>query len=166
MSDLHHDLVKKRVQLANHIPTDLPPLYADADQLWRVFSNLIGNALKHNPHEIQLTLDVAVVNPGQTCQVKHLWQRTGEECSPPCIRSAVPLMLCAIRDSGKGIANELLSQLFEPYFRGPQAHYMPGLGLGLYLCKQIIEAHGGDIGVTSRLGKGTTFWFTLPIQPA
>ncbi|ESA37776.1 response regulator receiver sensor signal transduction histidine kinase [Leptolyngbya sp. Heron Island J] len=166
LSDLSHELAKKRVRLKNEIPSDLPPVYADADQLWRVFSNLIGNALKHNPHEIQLTLDVAVVNPGQTCQVKHLWQRIGEECSPPIIRSSSPLMFCAIRDSGEGIANDLLPELFESYFRGPQAHYMPGLGLGLYLCKQIIEAHGGDIGVASRLGKGTTFWFTLPIRPA
>ena len=164
LSDLNHELVKKRVQLVDHIPTDLPPVYADADQLWRVFSNLIGNALKHNPHEIYLTLDVAVVDPGQTAQVKRLWQRSGGDCSPPHVRSTIPLMLCAIRDSGRGITSELLPQLFESYVRGPQARYMPGLGLGLHLCKQIVKAHGGDIGVASRLGEGTTFWFTLPIQ--
>ncbi|MEM9767483.1 MAG: sensor histidine kinase, partial [Cyanobacteria bacterium P01_D01_bin.71] len=58
------------------------------------------------------------------------------------------------------------SRLFELYARGRQSRYIPGLGLGLYLCKQIITAHGGDIGVVSQPGRGSLFWFTLPLIEA
>ncbi|MEO0542119.1 MAG: sensor histidine kinase, partial [Cyanobacteria bacterium P01_A01_bin.105] len=72
-------------------------------------------------------------------------------------------LLCRVRDTGIGIPPEQRSRLFELYTRGKRARYMPGLGLGLYVCKQIITAHGGDIGIASPVEQGTVFWFTLPL---
>jgi signal transduction histidine kinase len=164
--DLQHSLVKKRVQLVNHVTSELPLVNADANQLWRVFSNLIGNALKHNPHDIQLTLDAIVLKPGQRSEWVDRWmgERTGrisqiQQCSN------ISMLLCIVQDNGIGIVTEQCQRLFELYTRGNRARYMPGLGLGLYLCQQIISAHGGEIGVNSHPGKGSMFWFTLPLYP-
>ncbi|MCU0570435.1 MAG: sensor histidine kinase, partial [Oculatellaceae cyanobacterium Prado106] len=70
---------------------------------------------------------------------------------------------CTVQDNGLGIPPEQCDKLFNPYFRGTAKGKSVGLGLGLYLCQQIIQAHGGQIGVTSEVGQGTAFWFTLPI---
>jgi signal transduction histidine kinase len=167
--DLNHSLTKKRIQLINHITDDLPIVNADANQLGRVFSNLIGNALKHNPHGIQLTLDANVVESAQTrCPVR-VWDegvKSVKQLVKQLVQPQVPMLLCVMQDSGIGIAPEQCQHIFELYARGTKARYTPGLGLGLYLCKQIVEAHGGKIGVISCLGEGSTFWFTLPLYPA
>lgn len=160
--DLNHSLTKKRIQLIDRITDDLPMVNADANQLWRVFSNLIGNALKHNPHGIVLTLDANVVDGQTRRQVR---ERDNQIKSVKLIQPQAPMLLCAIQDSGIGIASEQCQHLFELYARGTKARYTPGLGLGLYLCQRIVEAHGGKIGVISRLGEGSTFWFTLPLYP-
>ena len=138
-------------------------------------SNLIGNALKHNPHEIELTLEASVVEPAQKCKrerggsrdrtEKLLMQQHVQSQIQAQIQPQVPMLLCMVQDTGIGIAPQQCHQLFELYARGVQARYMPGLGLGLYLCKQIIEAHGGEIGVVSQVGEGATFWFTVPLYP-
>ncbi|MBD2771382.1 sensor histidine kinase [Iningainema tapete] len=161
--DLNHSLTKKRIQLINHITDDLPVVNADVNQLRRVFSNLIGNALKHNPHEIQLILDASVVESGHCRQVK-VWENRVESVKQ-LVQPQAPMLLCEIQDNGIGIASEQCPYLFKLYARGTKARYTPGLGLGLYLCKQIVEAHGGKIGVISSLGDGATFWFTLPLYP-
>lgn len=62
------------------------------------------------------------------------------------------------------MSQEMCDRLGQLYVRGKEARYSSGLGLGLYLCRQIITAHGGDIQVQSRSGEGTTFGFTLPLQ--
>ncbi|NJR61251.1 MAG: sensor histidine kinase, partial [Cyanobacteria bacterium CRU_2_1] len=104
-----------------------------------VYQNLIANALKHNPPRLTLTLDA---------QLEENWIR------------------CTVTDDGIGISSEQCDKLFNPYFRGSQKPKSVGLGLGLYLCQQIIQAHGGEIGVQSQIGEGTTFWFTLPVSEA
>ena len=62
-----------------------------------------------------------------------------------------------------GISPEQCEHLFELYVRGDQSQHSVGLGLGLYLCRQIIEAHSGKIGVICSPGAGAIFWFTLPL---
>lgn len=142
LADVESKLAQDQVELHNLIEPNLPLVSADQTHLWRVFSNLIDNALKHNPPGIQLTLAATVVKDNQ--------------------------LLCHVQDNGVGIPHDQCKRLFDLYARGSRARYMPGLGLGLYLCKQIITAHGGNIGVSSQLGQGTTFWFTLPLfdQPS
>jgi signal transduction histidine kinase len=70
-----------------------------------------------------------------------------------------------VTDTGCGIAPTHLPQVFETFYRVPGQRSDTGSGLGLALVKQIIESHGGRVGVESVLNQGSTFWFTLPIAP-
>ena len=124
--------------LHTHIPARLPHLHVDPNQLYRVYENLLANALKHNPPGLTITLTATLDTPSQ------------------CVR-------CTVQDDGNGISPEQCATMFDLYKRGEQARRHVGLGLGLYLCRQIITAHGGQIGVESTVGHGTTFWFTLPV---
>jgi signal transduction histidine kinase len=67
-----------------------------------------------------------------------------------------------VRDSGEGIPGEYLERIFDRFFRVP-GRGAGGVGLGLYLVREIVQAHGGQVGVESEPGKGSTFWFTLPV---
>jgi signal transduction histidine kinase len=172
LAELDHALIRHQVQLRNQISPDLPLVYADSSQLWRVFSNLIGNALKHNPNGICLTLAAEVLQQEFTKpQPRKRRNRTArstvalpQDQSPAEFSEQSSMWLrCTVQDNGIGIPFEQTDRLFDLYARGSRAQYMPGLGLGLYLCRQIIHAHGGQIGVTSVPNQGATFWFTLPI---
>lgn len=134
--DVQPMLEKEQVVLCDRISPNLPLIKADTLHLVRVYQNLIGNALKHNPPGFKLTLDAEVENE---------WLR------------------CTVADNGVGISKEQCENIFDLYFQGSQKRQSVGLGLGLYLCQHIIQAHGGAIGVESKLGVGTTFWFTLPL---
>jgi two-component system sensor histidine kinase/response regulator len=129
-------LVKNRATLTSQIPAQLPVINGDANQLWRVLENLISNAIKHNPPGLLLEIEAIA----QSQQIR-----------------------CNVKDNGVGIPADQATQLFELYRRGANARHTHGLGLGLYLCQQIIRAHGGEIGVDSNPGQGSSFWFTLPL---
>ncbi|WP_157374022.1 PAS domain S-box protein [Nostoc sp. PCC 7107] len=137
IADLEPMLQKNQTNLINLVTADLPLINADSTQIWRVFSNLIGNAIKHNLPGLQITINAIV---------------EGEK------------IYCTVSDNGVGISPEQSQRMFDLYFRGKNNSYSLGLGLGLYLCKQIVQAHGGEIGVQSALATGSTFWFTLPIS--
>ncbi|WP_416211644.1 ATP-binding protein [Nostoc sp. DedQUE12b] len=137
IADLEPLLEQNQATLTNLVSADLPLVNADPTQLWRVFSNLIVNALKHNPPELLLTINA-------TCQDGMIY--------------------CTVSDNGVGISQQQSDRLFDLYFRGASIGNSVSLGLGLYLCKQIIHAHGGEIGVNSALDAGATFWFTLPVM--
>ncbi|MEH2371587.1 PAS domain-containing sensor histidine kinase [Nostoc sp.] len=137
IADLEPLLTQNQAILTNLVSADLPLVNADPTQLWRVFSNLIVNALKHNPPGLLLTINAI---------------RKDDK------------MYCTVSDNGVGISQQQSDRLFELYFRGANIRNSVSLGLGLYLCKQIIHAHGGEIGVNSALDAGATFWFTLPIR--
>jgi signal transduction histidine kinase len=108
---------------------------ADHERIGHVFSNLIGNALRHTPKDgaIKLSAEVA--------------------------KNAVRFI---VTDTGKGIPREYQGRIFEKFFRVPDVG-PKGTGLGLFITREIIRGHGGDIGVESETGKGSTFWFTIPI---
>ncbi|WP_238845471.1 PAS domain-containing sensor histidine kinase [Nostoc edaphicum] len=137
IADLEPLLEQNQAKLTNLVSADLPLVNADPTQLWRVFSNLIVNALKHNPPELLLTINAT-----------HKDDK----------------IYCTVSDNGVGISQQQSDRLFDLYFRGASIRNSVSLGLGLYLCKQIIHAHGGEIGVNSALDAGATFWFTLPIS--
>ncbi|MBC8053128.1 MAG: ATP-binding protein [Sphingobacteriaceae bacterium] len=70
----------------------------------------------------------------------------------------------SVKDFGPGIPENKLAHLFQRYYRvDSSGHQISGLGLGLYIANEIIEKHGGKMGVDSKLGEGSTFWFTLPV---
>ena len=137
IADLEPLLTQNQAILTNLVSADLPLVNADPTQLWRVFSNLIVNALKHNPPGLLMTINAI---------------RKDDK------------MYCTVSDNGVGISQQQSDRLFDLYFRGASIRNSVSLGLGLYLCKQIIHAHGGEIGVNSALDAGATFWFTLPIR--
>jgi two-component system sensor histidine kinase/response regulator len=137
MTDLIPLLEQSKVSYTVQVSPDLPLVMADPMQLARVFQNLVANAVKHNPPGLTLSL-TAEIDASKIC--------------------------CAVQDNGVGIHPDHQQRLFDLYFRGDPQRRDVGLGLGLYLCQQIIEAHGGEIGVNSSVGQGTTFWFTLPLS--
>ncbi|MEM6839930.1 MAG: HAMP domain-containing sensor histidine kinase [Cyanobacteria bacterium P01_C01_bin.120] len=170
LADIEPRLIQNKIDLHNTIDDNLPLVSADPTHIWRVFSNLIDNALKHNPPGIQIVLEAEVITYIQSAPLKSAKGSQKNRdlhqllSGKPCPRSrAIPMLLCRIKDTGIGISVEQRSRLFELYTRGNRARYMPGLGLGLHLCKQIITAHGGDIGVVSQPEDGSIFWFTLPL---
>ncbi len=137
IEDFEPLLAKNQATLINRLNADLPPVDGDPVQLRRVFENLLANALKHNPPGLTLTLRAAVeTNAG---------------------------VRFTLQDDGVGLSQAECDYLFERYVRGPHARYSTSLGLGLYLCRQIVNAHGGQIGVLSAPGSGATFWLTLPL---
>jgi two-component system, NtrC family, sensor histidine kinase KinB len=128
------------VKLSVDLPLPEVRVLADHERIGHVFSNLIGNALRHTAK------DGAV---GLSAQV-----------SDHRVRFSVS-------DTGQGIPREYQERIFEKFFRVPDARPR-GTGLGLYIAKEIILGHNGEIGVESEPGHGSTFWFTLPAaeQPA
>jgi signal transduction histidine kinase len=116
----------------------IPPVYhvvADPERIQTVFSNLLTNAIRHTP-------------PGGAIRVGG--HANGE------------FMKFEVVDDGEGIAKQHQAAVFQRFYRVPGST-SGSAGLGLALSKEIIEAHGGEIGVTSEVGKGSTFWFTLPL---
>ena len=121
--------------LVSHAEADLPEVNADYERILRVFSNLVVNAVKFSPplSEVRVTAT-----------------RRGES-----VRFAV----C---DAGKGVEPEHIALLFDRFWQADGADQR-GAGLGLAIAKSIVTAHGGEIGVHSKLGAGSEFFFDLPI---
>ena len=174
-ADLEPLMNEAKATFKNFIPDDLPAVNADHTQLRRVFSNLIANALKHNLPGLNLTVSAQVIEAGKLSinpkkgkqdidklPLTHAHSPiTNPQLSIP--NSSSSMIYCTVEDDGAGILPEQCEHLFDLYVRGYQSRHSVGLGLGLYLCRQIIGAHGGEIGVISSPGAGASFWFTLPL---
>jgi signal transduction histidine kinase len=119
-------------RVENAVPEELPPVLADPDRLDRILANLVGNALKYSQ-------DRVVVGARADGAQVHV----------------------TVSDRGPGIAGGDLPRIFDRYYRG-QRHEGEGLGLGLFIVRKLVEAHGGRIWAESRPGEGSTFTFTLP----
>ncbi len=129
-------LVQKNIKVEHKIPQDLYTL-ADAEILVRVFVNLLTNAIKYSPQNSKIYISTEQ-------------QETG--------------LLCKIQDEGKGVPEDKAEYIFQKFtqLEADARKNYGSTGLGLTFCKMAIEAHEGNIGVTSEAGKGATFWFTLP----
>ncbi len=136
----HHTAVSDR-RFHVSVPDDGKIVTGDRDRLEQVLGNLLENAVKYSPDGSDVT--VTVDEKGET-------------------------LVTAVCDRGIGIPTDELNQVFERFHRGRQVSSTNygGLGLGLYITKQIIERHGGTIWVESREGQGTTFFFSLPATEA
>ena len=119
----------------------LPPVHADGERLRQVLANLLSNAIKFSPHGGAVTVGARL----DGAQV-----------------------LVWVADQGVGIPPEALPKLFSKFFRVEhhETRHIGGTGLGLALVKEIIEAHHGSVWVESVLGKGSTFFFTVPVASA
>jgi len=130
--------LSRRQSLLMELPDSLPPLNADKGRLRQVLLNLLNNAFKFSPEEGKIILKVLKKGPQ---------------------------LIVEVRDSGPGISKTAKQNLFDPYRRIQDSDQQSsGLGIGLSLCKMLVELHGGHISVKSRLGKGSTFSFGLPLQ--
>ncbi len=125
--------VLDRPRVENAVPPSSPRVLADPDRLDRILVNLVGNALKYSRERVVVSAE----GNGQEVRI-------------------------SVADSGPGIAPEDLPRVFERYYRG-QRHEGEGLGLGLFIVRKLVEAHGGRIWADSRPGQGSTFTFTLPV---
>ncbi|NUN63994.1 hybrid sensor histidine kinase/response regulator [Pseudanabaena biceps] len=147
IDDLQGILDKEETKLTVNIPADLPNAMIDAAQICRVFQNLIANAVKHNFPNLQLTISATVVKKDDSDGMQ---------------------MFCAVEDKGLGMTTEQSEHLFELYVQGKTQNNLNrrslSLGLGLYICRQIVQAHGGEIGVIAEPNFGSKFWFTLPVE--
>ncbi|WP_198170274.1 sensor histidine kinase [Mucilaginibacter arboris] len=113
-------------------------IYADSLRIEQVLINFISNAIKYSPHAGRILIYV---------------------------ESTLDLLKVSVTDSGIGMPEAALPHVFDCYFRAyPDDNRFKGNGLGLYISKEIIVQHEGEIGVISQENKGSTFWFTLPFQ--
>jgi signal transduction histidine kinase len=116
-------------------PGELPAVRADYDRTLQVLTNLLVNAVRHTPRGGRIELGAGLENGQVTVRVS---------------------------DTGAGIPDEALPHLFDRFWR-PEDSDREGVGLGLAIVKGIVEAHGGRVWVESEVGKGSTFYFTLPL---
>ena len=131
----------KDQRLEVEVRPGLPDLVADAYRLEQVLTNMVANAIKYTP--VGGTIRTTVSHDKGSIKF-------------------------AVSDNGRGIPKEDLSQVFEPFYRVPHRPgdpAVPGTGLGLVLARSLVELHGGEIRAESELGVGSTFYFTIPVEP-
>jgi len=127
----------KGLSLSAKLPDKLPLVNIDAHRISQVLRNLLENAITHSAAGGTITVDVRAQD-NRTIEV-------------------------SVTDTGQGIPPEELPLIFERFYRSGGVRKVEGVGLGLYITKMLVEAHGGRVCVDSEVGKGTTFYFTLPL---
>ena len=140
--DVKDDLLSragdKKVNLENQVPDDVV-VRADADRVQQVIFNLVDNAIKYGRPEGRVWISARLAD-GQFAEI-------------------------SVRDNGPGIPPDSIDRVFERFYRADKARSREqgGTGLGLSIVKHIVQSHGGEVRVESELGRGTTFFFTLPL---
>jgi PAS domain S-box-containing protein len=136
LQDTTSVLNRYQAQINNLIRNNFPNVKADQELLRKVFVNLLTYSCQNNPPELNFTVKAKV---------------------------EAAIIRCTIQDDGVGISKQECTRFFDLYVRDPQSCSSTSTSLKLYMCRQIIKAHGGDIGVISNR-KGLIFWFTLPLE--
>jgi signal transduction histidine kinase len=118
------------------MPAGLPLVFADKVRIERILNNLVDNAVKYSPGGGDVTVFA---------------------------RKEGDFLVVGVKDRGIGISAEDQAKLFQPFERLEMADAIGGIGLGLNVCRRLVEAHGGRIWVESEPDKGATFFFSLPL---
>lgn len=136
LSSVQHPGLQHQLKL--HLPSGLPRVLADPNRIQQVLTNLLSNAIKYSPPGSVVAVEAAAANG-------HVEIR--------------------VADQGEGISPDEMKPLFQPFYRTPAARASgsAGTGLGLYISRRIVEAHGGHIWAESEVGKGSVFHLTLPV---
>jgi Amt family ammonium transporter len=126
--------------MKNEVPDGLPPIPMDKHRITQVLTNLIANAIKFTPLDGTIAVRARIVNG---------------------------YLRCDVTDTGVGISPTDIDRIFDVFVQVNMSttRNAGGTGLGLTISKTLVEAHGGTMGVESEEGKGSTFWFTLPLAP-
>lgn len=139
----------------------LPKVIGDQNRIAQVITNLISNAVKYTPENGRVTIKVRKLS-GRN--IKELYQKLGTVMiQHPDNKNGY--LVVSVADTGRGISKEEQKKLFTRFFRGRKIleSKTEGTGLGLYITKTIIELHQGDIWFESTVGKGSTFYFSIPL---
>ena len=139
VNNLKHVAEAKTISIETHIPPDIPSFMGDPKHLQQVFHNLLDNALKFSDHGSRISIQIE-----------------------PDMESKS--LVFSVSDTGPGIPEEEQGLIFSKYYQavGDREH-ADGVGLGLNISKKILEAHAGTVWVSSKIGRGSTFFFRLPI---
>ncbi|MFN6537304.1 MAG: PAS domain S-box protein [Nostoc sp. EkiNYC01] len=129
-------LTQNQATVKNLLPADLPLVMADKTRLQKVVAHLVTHSLQNNPPGLNFTLSATVEAGMIRTQIQH---------------------------DGVAMSKLECDRLFDLYVRDPQDCCSTSIGLKMYLCRQVIKAHGGEIGVINNRKRGLTFWFTLPL---
>jgi len=131
-------------KVSAQVPADLPLVNLDPVLVERVFANLLENVVKYTPEQTPVTLDARLVAGADRRMVR-----------------------VEVLDHGPGLPAGMESRVFDKFTRGERESAKPGIGLGLAICRAIVDAHGGRIGAFNRIDtagavRGACFWFELP----
>lgn len=146
INSYQEEIARKKIFLDFEKPkTKLPKITMDVEKIRLAIQNLLDNAVKYTPPRGRITILLEIVK---------FYDRDEKEIA------------FSVRDTGVGIPKDQQARVFIKFFRGANATRMntEGTGLGLFISKNIIEAHGGKIWFESEEGRGTTFYFTLPVK--
>jgi len=130
---------EKQISISAELPTRLPLVFIDKDRIRQVLHNLVDNALRYTPAGGTIKIGADYVKPG--------W------------------VTVSVSDTGAGIPSKDLPHVFDHFYKADRSRQRGhgGAGIGLAMVKRVVELHGGTVWVKSRKGKGTTFYFTLPV---
>ncbi len=149
-------LQEKRIKVIEKIPKDLPLVELDHMMISRVLTNLIGNAIKYSAENAELLISVKNIKNGKNISFEEMFGS---------IQKGVNAIEVAIEDSGIGIERKNLKDIFSKFHqvKRTEEQNADGVGLGLPIAREIILAHEGTIGAKSTVGKGTCFYFAIPV---
>ncbi|NTW00937.1 MAG: GAF domain-containing protein [Oscillochloris sp.] len=146
-TQLNTSLVNHRLLI--DINGEIPPIYADRDKVKQIIFNLLTNAIKYSPGGGEIQLTIHEVRPKEL----------------PAIHPDGRWVMVSVQDRGIGIADDDLGRIWERFYRvdNTNTRRIGGTGLGLSITRALVELHGGRIDVESELGRGSRFFFTLPV---
>lgn len=166
-------------RIVRQVAEDLPLMQADEELLIRVLINLLGNALKFTPSNSKVTVAARAARTDED-EVQNGYRKAqgtrfsaqkkivvNKKPADDASQDHAPIILFSVMDQGEGIALEDQQRIFEKFgqVESRQEGHKMSTGLGLTFCKLAVEAHGGHIWIQSENGRGSTFFFSVPLRP-